>query len=832
MPILHRCRSTARQRFSAIVLVSALLVPAGASAASAGIDAVAASPQSIAIGISTQVTIAARIANPALIRPSVTLLRAGADGRVLGIVGTMLDNGRSGDAIAGDRTFSRVVQLTGVSGKANHFRVFAVFGAAPWVALSPLLTVTAGTRLSVPIGATPETAAAAIALLTRDGGEITATGSNGNVYTLQVPFGALSSSTTITITPLTGVDNFPVSGPILGGVRLEPAGLTFERPITLKMTHGEGELPAGSFALHHRGTGSTLEAPPAEFAGNSAIVGLTHFSDTTLVLPPPGEYAQLILDLLAELPADFSASAIRNLLDFVLRGIEKYGPEFCGLGPDVCQRIYERALDELQEGMEASWALTQGFVAAGEPYSAYGALSGVIKVAAAITELQTLAEGLPLEPIGDALPGIQCALDHARSIISLAQAEGLDKALLTIVGTSPPEPLVTSPLLLLDNIAFDAAHLEAASISNAATAATATVLQKILADGIPLCATSPLDADAVLFRVLQLYGVSGLEGLEPQLGARFETAAEGCRVTIAPAAPQVAPEGTVQFSAVLVDPDGDRTEFTWDIVGESCGEVLPLSGLFTAGQSEGACTVRATFPETRVVGQLRRQFRQTATVTVCGAAAAAAGPQQAAQAAAAEAECAGLRVITGTASVRLFMAVGGAQLAPETSQPIAPDSGNLSASIPVTALNGAGATASASGSALGTVTLLGNEGLTMSGTVAGTYSASITDPDNPVGVVSSTQATLGVAFQLFAPHAFTLDLTPVFSDPSQIVRISSRFVQGGAILGELTSEGTLQGVFPPGVYSLVTVCVGRTINGPGEMSCAVSLSLTPQAGGS
>ena len=83
---------------------------------------------------------------------------------------------------------------------------------------------------------TPDASRTASALLTPDGGTLTATGADGTAYTLAVPPNALLDDTTITLTPVTAIGGFRVGEGILGAVQAEPSGLLFLTPATLTVT--------------------------------------------------------------------------------------------------------------------------------------------------------------------------------------------------------------------------------------------------------------------------------------------------------------------------------------------------------------------------------------------------------------------------------------------------------------------------------------------------------------------------------------------------------------------------------------------------------------------
>ncbi len=70
----------------------------------------------------------------------------------------------------------------------------------------------------------------------KSGGSISVTGSNGVVYALTIPADALLADTAITLTPVSQIGNLPLSGGLLGAVKIEPEDLEFYNYATLSMT--------------------------------------------------------------------------------------------------------------------------------------------------------------------------------------------------------------------------------------------------------------------------------------------------------------------------------------------------------------------------------------------------------------------------------------------------------------------------------------------------------------------------------------------------------------------------------------------------------------------
>lgn len=396
------------------VAVAALSISPATLHAAPTIGATAAQPSSVSVNTPVSVTVTAAIADSSLLPQSVNLLKVDAAGRVLANLGVMVDNGTNGDLTAGDKTFSRAIAINESTLGSVRFQVSAAFRGVMRRALSPPIVVEITARRFLPVVSTAETAASASATIPIEGGEVSAIGSDGVVYSLQVPFGALIAPTAITITPLTNVTSLPVSGPIVGAVRLAPAGLALQVPATLVVTL-PGPVPAGGLVALHHGTGATdFEAPATTIAGTTLTSTIAHFSDEELVLAQAAEYAELILDLVQSLPAQPSLLAVQNLMDFVTSGTTTYTPAFCSLGPNVCQVVYDGALAALDANLASTSATVQALIAAEDPYAAYDALAGVFTLAVEVGELYAFAG-----PTSRKLPAKACPASRVSSILSV-----------------------------------------------------------------------------------------------------------------------------------------------------------------------------------------------------------------------------------------------------------------------------------------------------------------------------------------------------------------------------------------------------------------------------
>ena len=105
-----------------------------------------------------------------------------------------------------------------------------------------------------------------------DGGSVAATAADGTEYTLAIPAEALIEDTEISLTPILGIDDLPMSGGLVAGVHFEPSGLELFRTATLSVTLpeaptlGSEELLAG---FTYDGDGENLALALADAAGDS-----------------------------------------------------------------------------------------------------------------------------------------------------------------------------------------------------------------------------------------------------------------------------------------------------------------------------------------------------------------------------------------------------------------------------------------------------------------------------------------------------------------------------------------------------------------------------------
>jgi len=129
------------------------------------------------------------------------------------------------------------------------------------------------------------------AVISPEGGTLSAQGADGTKFTLTFPRDALSNDETITLTPITAVDGLPFSGGFVGGVQMSPEGLRLLQPATLTIESPKTVAATGfetvAFAYHQNGEGLYLH--PSEVKGNLVTLEVWHFSGAGAAQATPAE---------------------------------------------------------------------------------------------------------------------------------------------------------------------------------------------------------------------------------------------------------------------------------------------------------------------------------------------------------------------------------------------------------------------------------------------------------------------------------------------------------------------------------------------------------------
>ena len=119
------------------------------------------------------------------------------------------------------------------------------------------------TEPPIDLTVTPEAGNTVTALIPAAGGEMSATGADGTVYTLTIPDKALLTDTQISMTPVASVKGLPTGGEVTHAVQLAPDGLHLDDFATLTITP-KVAIPIGqqiTFGYEAAGAGMFLALP-------------------------------------------------------------------------------------------------------------------------------------------------------------------------------------------------------------------------------------------------------------------------------------------------------------------------------------------------------------------------------------------------------------------------------------------------------------------------------------------------------------------------------------------------------------------------------------------
>ena len=121
---------------------------------------------------------------------------------------------------------------------------------------------------------------AVTAIVTTDGGTLTATAANGAVFTLTIPRGALLDQESITMTPVASISDLPFSGGLAGAgaVQLGPDGLILLQPATLAIQATSPLSLDEQSPFAWSKTGEDFHLYPLTLDPTTLTMEITHFS--------------------------------------------------------------------------------------------------------------------------------------------------------------------------------------------------------------------------------------------------------------------------------------------------------------------------------------------------------------------------------------------------------------------------------------------------------------------------------------------------------------------------------------------------------------------------
>jgi hypothetical protein len=157
------------------------------------------------------------------------------------------------------------------------------------------------------------------------GGSLTATGSDGSVFTLTIPDKALGGPEKVTMTPLSAINGLPFSGGLVAAVQLEPDGLQLFQMATLTIKPAKSVPIEKQVAVGFHGSGDNLYMQPLDpvagislhilhFSGAGVASGITGEIEEQAKNPPTDPADQAAQQLAAAANAELTAAREAALL--------------------------------------------------------------------------------------------------------------------------------------------------------------------------------------------------------------------------------------------------------------------------------------------------------------------------------------------------------------------------------------------------------------------------------------------------------------------------------------------------------------------------------------
>lgn len=455
---------------------------------------------------------------------------------------------------------------------------------------------------------TQDASRTASAVLTPDGGTLTATAADGTIYTLDVPPRALLDDTTISLTPVTAIGGFAVGGTGLrAAVQAEPSGLQFLTPATLTIT-SSAEPAEPPVAFGWDGIGTDFHRELATVAGGSLRVPVTHFSGfgmggesapelraITAMTPTGGDSLGTVFMALGGADREQYVALMRARYRNVVRpGLQ------AGVGSDPALRQalrdYDYWLFILEGGPLAlglPFELASAFTA--ERAEAKTLIAAALRDAIARADARCLARHSLAE--AETALGWQVIADMA-DVDTIANALDLDTVLdgLCVEAhyddvTFPTVPPLAIPSVLRVRVGLT--FLDGTPATG--DRMEVQVIPRGTEEGSPIGATdasgtieftfTPLGDRELRLDVHACADVAGRRRLRQVCQDAFVIRG----LALAPGSATVAPGGTQQFTATLF---GQPATVTWSTTAGS----IDAHGLLTAGTTSGTFEVRATNP--------------------------------------------------------------------------------------------------------------------------------------------------------------------------------------------------------------------------------------------
>ena len=133
-----------------------------------------------------------------------------------------------------------------------------------------------------------------------NGGSISAIGSDGTRYRLEIPAAALTATTPISLTPVSSIDDLPLDNGLLAAVDMQPSGLQFLIPATLNISL-PADAPVLSVGFNWIGSNNAFAIQPPSISSDRRTITLSvkHFSGYGMGIAGASQLSQVAGELVA-----------------------------------------------------------------------------------------------------------------------------------------------------------------------------------------------------------------------------------------------------------------------------------------------------------------------------------------------------------------------------------------------------------------------------------------------------------------------------------------------------------------------------------------------------
>jgi|WetSurMetagenome_2_1015567.scaffolds.fasta_scaffold20036_3 hypothetical protein len=173
------------------------------------------------------------------------------------------------------------------------------------------------------------------AVISPDGGQLTATDAAGNRFTLDIPKGALAADTEISMIPVKSMEGLPFKNGMVGSVQFEPDGLFLYEDAFLTIEPAQAVPVENQILFGYRGTGQDvhLEIPGPD--KQKIQIRVPHFSGVGLGSGMATDRAALLLSR----AADHEVRIRQQAADYITKQRESGADDLSGI-TDLFQSYY------------------------------------------------------------------------------------------------------------------------------------------------------------------------------------------------------------------------------------------------------------------------------------------------------------------------------------------------------------------------------------------------------------------------------------------------------------------------------------------------------------